>query len=307
MWEGATDRAPTRGDYALLSLGERLWAGGPAGLWLKEGDAWKQRKLPSQLPIPRVHGFASFKKASLVGGLGGLFIGNPGKWRQIDDQTVKQILKVGDAAWVVYGNGAVDKIQPDLDRMASDVLVGAIRRPWTSCVATDGTTLVFGGQGGWTTKTSEKTVETLRPELEGDVVTAAISDRAGKWIATQKNGLFRFDASGKVRVWNPGNGLSDPWVTALVTTKEGILIGTASAGLFLLNTGKIKKVAAPSQRILSLAVRQDSLVVGAAEGAWIRRGSKWHALPTQGEETTSLSTADGSLVITTAHGLAKIP
>ena len=118
-------------------------------------------------PYPRVHGYASVNGVGYVGGLRGMARGTPGKWQILSRSAVRQVEQVGDSIWVLYGSGAVDKIEPRLDRLTYDVLAGAAKRPWTSCLSSRGDTVYFGGLGGWAEKTPKRLVEHYPKEMDG--------------------------------------------------------------------------------------------------------------------------------------------
>jgi hypothetical protein len=252
------------------------------------------------MPLQRPNAIAKIGSRYLIGGLGGLYLGQPGAWSKVSGEPVRQLLPVQDGAWIVYGSGAVDRIEPETDRLYPDVLFGSARRPWASCAALLDGVVAFGGQGGWIEHGNELT-DLYPPELDGDVVMAIAGRGNVRWIGTQKSGLFEFER-GRVLRWNPGNGLSDPWVTCLQMTSEGLVVGTATKGLFLLRHGQIRPVDSPTQRVTKLLAWRGKLVVGGMDGAWVGKSGAWKALQTGGEETTSLQKADGRLVVTTAAG-----
>jgi ligand-binding sensor domain-containing protein len=203
----------------------------------------------------------------------------------------------------VYGSGAVDKLVPRLDRLYDDVLYGGAKRPWTGVMALSEGAGLFGGHGGWVEKTPRGVVERYPADLKGDVVTALWSRGDLRWIGTQKGGLFRYSAGTKPLVWNPGNGLSETWVTALAGTSRGIVVGTASNGLFLQKGFGIERMSGPTSLVRSLLQYKNRIVVGGMDGAWIEEGSGWTKLPTNGEETTSLASSNQGLIVTTNRGV----
>jgi len=289
--------------YSLILDQQGVLAGTSAGLMRWNASAWIPVGPPSALPLPRPNGLAEIGKDYLIGGLGGLYLGRPGAWKQVSTQPVRQILGESDEAWVVYGSGAVDKVVPSQDQLFPDVWYGAARRPWVSCVAEIGKTLVFGGQGGWIEHGKEVT-ETYPKELDGDVVLAIEGREAVRWVGTQRSGLWRF-GSGQTKRWNPGNGLTDPWVTSLCRVPpKGLMVGTMTGGLFLLDGDTIRPVECPTKRITSLAIWKGHLVVGAMDGAWLKEVASWRKLETDGEETTALTVLPSRvLAVTTASGV----
>ncbi|HWD39428.1 MAG TPA: hypothetical protein VG944_11305 [Fimbriimonas sp.] len=305
--DGATGLSPKSVELAGLSTHVYCYldafAGTSDGLYEKVEGSWSRVSLPSDLPVQRPNGLAQIGKRFLVGGLGGLYMGTPGHWDQVSKEPVRQLFSVGQEAWVVYGSGAVDKLAPDEDKLFPDVWYGSAQRPWSACIGSVDDTLLFGGNGGWIERGKEVS-EVYPPELDSDVVVAIAGRGSTRWVATQASGLFRYGA-GKVRRWNPGNGLTDPWVTALcLDPPRGLMVGTATEGLFALNGDEVRSLDCPTKRITRLCLWSGRLVVGAMDGAWVRHGSDWEKLPTDGEETTALTALeDGSLAVSTASGI----
>jgi hypothetical protein len=296
-------RPPSEGDYALLESGKLLYAGTPDGVFAFDGHQWRAEALPGSLPLARPHGLAKVGPQWVIGGLQGLWMGAPGRWEEVDRVPVRQILGDGTVVWVLYGNGALDKLEPALDRRHPDVLHGAAKRPWGSCLGWAGRTLLVGGDGGWIEKQGDRFVERYPAELRGQVVTAIVGMGDRRYVGTQKGGLFRF-VGDRVSVFNPGNGLKDPWVTALSLTPDRLLIATSGAGLFSLRSEAIQPLASPSVRPRSLAHAGDRLIVGAMDGAWVRRGSTgWQPFAVEGEEVTALTETDGKTIVVTAAGV----
>ena len=283
--------------YAALRVGPALYAGTAEGLYRFDGRAWAREALPGDLPLARPNGIAKVGETYVVGGLGGLFVGRPGDWKKAGDDAIRQVAAVGKEVWAVHGNGAADKLEPAADRLYPDVLAGNARRPWTSCVGWEGEAPLFGGLGGW----SERAGGGRFPaELKNDVVTALAGRDGVRWVGAQKSGLFRF-RGGQVYRWNPGNGLPDTWVTALLRTPSGLVVGTAHRGLFRVVGDRIAPMASPSPRVTSLGRWRERLVVGGMDGAWIANGSAWAPL-VRGEEATSVAALGDRLAVTTAAG-----
>ncbi|RYG47951.1 hypothetical protein EON79_05900, partial [bacterium] len=216
--------------YCVLKSGGTVFAGTSAGLYRGEAGCWRRERLPSRLPVSRPNGIAQVGGTYIVGGLGGLFIGQPGDWKPVSDAAIRQIRGYGKEVWVVHGSGALDKLEPQTDRLFPDVLTGAAKRPWTASVGRTGSTMLLGGHGGWAERAAALK-ESYPPEIAGDVVTAIAGHDAVRWVGTQKSGVLRF-GNGPIRRWNPGTGLPDTWITALLPTPEGLLVATASRGLY---------------------------------------------------------------------------
>ena len=294
-------RDPAGGDYALLAEGDRLLAGTPDGIYEYDGAAWKPDPLPAGLPLLRPTGIAFGGPSTVVGGLTGLFVRTGTVWSQPSRDAVRQILKVDGDAWVLYGNGSVDKLDLAHNQLVYDAVNEGAKRPWTSCLAAFDGVLLFGGQGGWIERTKKGITEHYFPEIDNDVVMAATGKGAVRWIGTQKAGLFRY-GQGPVCRWNPGNGLPDTWVTALLHTPKGLYVATSGSGLFLVKGDSISPVGSPTQRPRQLTLYKGEVVVGGMDGAWILDPSGWRLLPTNHEETTAL-VAGTRLVVCTAAGV----
>jgi hypothetical protein len=298
---GVVARSPTEGDYALITLGETLLAGTPSGIFEYTKGKWRSDALPSRIPTLRPQGIALHGSYVVIGGIEGIYLKDRKGWREAGREPVRQMLQVGSDVWILHGSGAVDKLELTKQLMVPDALNGAVKRPWTSSLSTFGGMVFLGGLEGWIEKGKTGFTEQYLPQLKSDVVMAGFGRNGVRWIGTQKAGLIRY-GSGPARQWNPGNGLTDTWVTALLSTPEGLYVATAGAGLFLLNGDNLKPVSSPSRRPRHLALYKGQIVVGGMDGAWIGRPGSWRLLPTCGEETTAI-VAGRSLIISTAGGV----
>ncbi|MFI5385626.1 MAG: hypothetical protein ACHQ50_05835 [Fimbriimonadales bacterium] len=304
---GVMPRDPADGDYALLATGDRLIAGTPSGIFEFAGGKWTQDPLPSNIPTLRPQGIAITGSDIVLGGLSGLYVrrsvsqGSSTRWSQVSKEPVRQVLESGREAWVLYGSGAVDKLDLAQNRLVYDAINEGAKRPWTSCLASAQGMVVFGSQGGWIERVKTDLGEHYFADINKDIVTAAAARGSIRWMGTQKAGLLRY-GQGPVKLWNPGNGLTDTWVTALLLTREGLYVATAGEGLFLVKRDTIEPVASPTQRPRQLALYKGAIVVGGMDGAWIQEGSGWRPLATNGEETTAI-VAGTRLVICTAAGV----
>jgi|GEM_PF-3151131 len=295
-------RDPADGDYALLEVGGRLLAGTPRGVYAFESGAWKAETVPSELPVLRPMGIAFAGSSTVVGGLTGVYIqGRSEAWSRVSKDAVRQFLASGGDVWVLYGSGGVDKLDVAHNQLVYDAVNQGAKRPWTSCLASFDGTILFGGQGGWIERSKHGVSEHYFPEIDQDVVMAAAGRGAVRWIGTQKTGLLRF-GEGPVRQWNPGNGLADTWVTALLHAPEGLYVATSGDGLFLLRGDSIAAVESPTKRPRQLALYKGKVVVGGMDGAWILDTNGWRELATNGEETTAL-VAGTRLIVCTASGV----
>jgi len=292
--------APPAPAYCLLRFANTCLAGTANGLYQWGKESWVRKALPSKSPLKRANGITRFGDRYVVGGLGGLYIGYPGAWQQVAPDSIRQVVKIDGYAWIVHGSGAVDKLDPIKARLFPDVLAGQASRPWTSCVGSSGNTVLLGGSGGWCER-SAKNIDCFDQALDGDVVTAIEGEGARRWVGTQKNGLIEITRKGK-KFWNPGNGLVDTWVTALARCPRGLYIGTHS-GLFLLANGRMNGLPSPTSRITALKVTQGKLFIGGMDGAWVQSPLGTKALPTHGEETTSITVEGRNLMLTTSQGI----
>ncbi len=287
--------------YALIQMGSTILAGTSSGVFRSESGVWIQEAVPSKFPISRPNGIAKVGSNYVIGGLGGLYVGRPGDWKMVCTDAIRELFAKGPDVWVVHGSGALDKLDLAADQLFPDVLYGASKRPFSSCVGWNGNRLVSGGIGGWSER-GDTLVEHFPSEIADDVVTAITGRDQITWVGTEKSGLFRFGPDG-FRRWNPGNGLTDTWVTSLCRTNDGLIVGTLHAGLFLVSGDRITKVLSPTQRVTQVREIAHALVVGGMDGAWIKEGSAWKELPTNGEETTSITELRRKLTIATASGV----
>ena len=294
------DRPPAEGDYSMASGNEALYIGTNRGLYRREADVWRVVDLGGELPFARIHGIAKIGNEFIIGGPDGLAIGTPRKWNFVSREAVRQIAKVGSDAWILYGSGALDKLASD-GKLHSDVLYGAAKRPWTSAVGVSADGLLLGGQGGWSIK-GGAFVETYPPEMAGEVVTAIANHHGILYAGTQGKGLAAI-SKGKITWINPGNGLADTWITALVSFRDKFYAATATAGLYEIAVTKTRKIPTPSNKLRHLAVFNGSLVIGAIDGAWKQVGAGWTKMNTKALETTCLSVIDKKLWIGTPSGI----
>lgn len=301
-WERAIERPPAAGDYNLAEIDSKLLAATSDGLWSWDSKTWSRIDLPHGLPIVRVHGLARTSAGSLmVGGPDGLWLRDKGGWRSLSQEPVRRIVGAGAAVWVVYGSGAADKLESDRDRLLSDVLMGAVRRPWCSALSVEGDRVLFGLNGGWVERAGGKQQERYLQEMAGDVVTAFASDGTVRFVGTQKNGLFAVNGAQAKRI-GPAQGLPDTWVTALQAQRKNVFVGTAAAGLWEVHGAGVRAVPCPTTMISALTVWGDSLVVGGAHGAWMRTERGWIEFNTDGQETCAFSVDCGSLWVLTPTG-----
>lgn len=246
------------------------------------------RSADGTLPTSRPQAFAEIRGSRLVGGLDGLYLNSGHAWKRIDPSSIKQIeLDEGGRAWIRKGNGAVDSLDLKLDRHYHDVLFADARRPWVSCIGADGSTILFGGHGGWMERVADGNVKDFYPrELHGQVVTAILRQGEYRWIGTQNSGLWRFGGS-KPERYGLAKGLNDPWVTGLVVIGRDLWIGTATDGIYKISDWKLSKSASPFTRVRQLSSFSGRLVAATEVGAFLREGTDWRRLsPREAYATT---------------------
>lgn len=249
----ALSRAPGSGDYALCLHKGELYAGTDTGLFVRHKD-WEPVALPAGLPFARVQGLARLPSGKwLVAGIHGASIGRPGKWEKFSNDAVRQVLRNGDDTWMLFGSGAVAKLDRE-QRYFFDVLHDA-KRPWASCVVASSDRVLFGGHGGWVEKSATGMIQHWLPELAGDVVTCLGVDGDTTWVGTQKHGLFSYRA-GKLQAHSG----TDSWITAVLPGDE-MLVGTASSGLFRLRSGRFDSLETPSA--------ESGGSLGSANASWL--------------------------------------
>jgi ligand-binding sensor domain-containing protein len=294
------ERPPAEGDYAMASGDGKLFAGTNRGLFRRSREEWEKIDLGGELPFPRVHGISKLGREFVIGGTEGAAIGKPSDWKFISHEAVRQIEKIGSDVWILYGSGAVDKLDSD-GRLHSDGLSGTAKRPWTSVLGESPKGLFLGGHGGWAFK-GKTFIENYPAELAGEVVTA-ISERSERlYVGTQSKGLAEIK-NGKINWINPAKGLGDTWVTALVSHGGRLYASTATAGLYEIRNGNANKISAPSTKIRHLEIYKGSLAIGSLDGAWKLTDGAWTKLQSQSLETTCMAVIDEKLWIGTPSGI----
>ena len=268
-----------------------------AGPLLHEG-AWQG------LPMARVNGLASVGGSYVLGGLDGLFIGKPGDWKSVSKEPVRQIVSQGEAAWVLFGSGAVDKIEPLTDRRYPDVFFGAARRPWCSCLFATANKLFAGTTGGWIEKGPRGLAEHYPPALKGQIVTAVLPQGDAVWVGTQAGALFRFSGA-NVHRWTPAHGLMDSWVSSLAATPKGVFVGTYTAGLYRIKGSRAIKLPTPGERVRSLIVFRNRIALGLDQSAYLQDSGGWKPLQSPDKETTGFCVVNGKLTVLTNLGVQQ--
>jgi len=294
-------KPPAQVTYCAIKTRFGTFAGTDEGVFRLVAGQWVIERSECELPVSRPNGLAYVAGRYVTGGLGGLWIGAPGHWTQAAPDSIRQVVTEGESVWIVHGDGALDKILPGSDRIYPDALSGQVKRPWTSCMRTAGSKVLLGGAGGWIER-GDVAAEHYPTELDGQVVTAISSVGASVWVGTQDSGLIRF-GGGAPKVWNPGNGLSDTWVTDLCHTPEGMFVATSHAGLFRIRGDSVERRDGPTQRVTKLAMWGNRLVVGGMDGAWVYTDGLWAPLDTNREETTAIEAIHGKLAVCTAAGI----
>lgn len=286
--------------YAMASYQGALYVGTSEGLWVESAKGWNQARLPTKLPVQRLHGLTVVGDTWLVGGPDGLWDGTPGKWRKLDPRPVRQIAAIQGMTWVLFGDGSIDKLDIAKDRRYDDVLHGAVKRPWAASLAV-GDVILFGGQGGWTEKTATSMTENRPPELEGQVATAVLSHRGTVYVGTQRTGLWTANGASMKNV-SLLEGLADTWVTSLAAVDGRVFVGTSHGGLARVEGSRAVPVPTPSVSINHLVVWRSMLVFGGNHGAWMSVSGRWLPLGPPETETTGFAFVGGGLFVLTPYG-----
>jgi hypothetical protein len=270
-----------------------LLAGGP----LRLVSTWTA---PGDLPFARIHGIAKVGPHLFVGGLAGLARRGDKLWELIDDRPVREVTTSGDSIWVLFGDGSVDKVEPLTNRLTYDVMKSASKRPWVASLAASSTGLLFGGLGGWSSRSGEFK-ERYPKELEGQVITSVFETSDGLWLGTQRGGLFQVVGT-RIKRFGFSAGIPDSWVTALVEHRGRLVVGVADGGIVAISKGKVSPLTTTIDRVRKLAVFNGNLVVGGMDGASVQVGTEWQKL--SGEETTSITVMDGMLGLGSPKGVS---
>ena len=250
-----------------------------------------------ELPIERISGLSVVGSTWVVGGIRGLFIGSPGMtWKKVTDQSIRQVVTAKNEAWVLYGNGSVDKLDVAKDQLYYDVFHGAVKRPWVGSISKIGDSVCFGGSGGWFEKAGGKSLaENYPAALASKNVTCNATLGSEKLAGTQ-DGLFVI-SGGQTKRLGFGDGLSDVWITSLVQKGSSVIVGTYVGGTYSYANHKLTPLESPSKKIRNMIVWRNQLVLGTLEGSWIQNGKSWTPL-TKGE-TTFLTMINNSLFVGT--------
>lgn len=256
------------------------------------------------LPFPRVRAIAKTGDQWLLGGSQGLVLGRPGeRWKTVSDQSVRQILTLENESWVLYGNGSVDKLDLQDDRLFFDVLNGAVKRPQASALAQTKNGLTIGLYGGFVCKSPLNNLTETYPDLLNGQPITALCEWQGRLVLGTQSGLYVYPHQERTKQplqkYSFTQGLPDVWVTALLPLSDRLFVATASGGLVTLKDDKIEPVPCPSKRIRSLALWNGKVVVGALEGCFAQdandQSSTWQQLAS--EEATCLQVIDGDLYL----------
>jgi hypothetical protein len=236
--------------------------------------------------------------------LEGLFVQSGGKWTRIDERPVKEMAQSEKEVWVLFGDGSVDKIDPEAGRLYFDVLAGSVKRPWASSMAVYASNAMFGGFEGWCIKSPSSVSERVLPDLEGDVVTALASNGNSLCVGSQKHGLFAVSGS-RVTRFGFAKGLLDTWVTALHFRKNDLWIGLAEKGLMRLNDGNLQPISeCPIRRVRKMTEFRGRLLVGGMDGVAVLESGSWKRV--QDAECTALSVVGGEMMIGTPERAFRV-
>jgi len=268
---------------------------------------WRPLPIPwTDCPIKRVHGVGGYRNSWLVGGHQGLYITHDGrKWELVSKEAVRQVIPAGEIQWVVFGNGSVDKVDLKQNRLYFDVFQGALRRPWICSGASNGTKMLFGGQGGWSVKTAQSQSSVFPKEL-GIQPICAISPFGGAIALGTQDGLYLAKGP-ELKRFSFAQGLEDTWITGLATSRNDLYVGTASGGFYKLTSRrKIQAIPSPSKRIRHVSSVNGLPIIGTLEGTYLRIPAQgknedgWHQLASG--ECTFIQEVAGSVWIGTAEG-----
>lgn len=229
------------------------------------------------LPMQRAHGLVLNGSEWVVGGLQGLFRGKAGAWEKLDDRAVRKMVTSGSEAWVLFGDGSIDKLDLATNRLYYDVLAGAVKRPWTSSISPGSGGLIFGGYGGWIKKDAKGVSERYLAELKDEIVTDVAEWKGAIWLGTHRRGMFRISGK-KIERFGFARGLLDPWVTGLMVHRGSLYVGTATAGVYRLVDRKLAKVEVPVETPRFMSVFGNRLVIGGTLGTWAEGESGWQKL-----------------------------
>ena len=270
-------------------------------LLLIANSAVESRRIPLEaFPCGRIAGVAREGDKWLVGGIRGLYLGKPnGDWKRASNQSVREMRTGSSGTWILFGNGALDKVDIRADRLYDDLLRGVSKRPWVSSFSMDHDSLLLGGAGGWIQRGPNGIDEHYLQELSVKPVTAITKSGSNLFLGTQ-DGLY-CQSSKSLQRFGFASGMPDLWVTAMIPSTKGIVAGVASGGLVVVTNGKVERLTCPTERVRSLTRWKGALVVGALDGAWMRRGENWERLCET--EATFLSQIGKEFVIGTPEGL----
>ena len=144
-------------------------------------------------------------------------------------------------------------------------------------------------------------------------ITCLLAWKGELWAGTVNNGIFR-SKSGVWSVLGPEDGLPGLWVTSLAGTEEGVYAGTPEGLGFFDGAGwKIyrEKDGLPSNKISTLAVHKDKLIVGTFDrGIAVLQGRRFEtvnqAKGMSDNRVEALETAGDDLWVGTVNGLNRL-
>ena len=196
---------------------------------------------------------------------------------------------------------------------------GTLRRAEVYSIAAyrNGTALLIGGWGGWARWdgiTCQQHWNTAA--LAGEGITAIADGGGAVWLGTQRRGLFRAEGD-SVRAFQEAAGITDDWITALaVSSRNRLLVGTYSGGLFEQiadgTCGRfVPRFRAANWAIRAIAFRGETALAATpaglfreaqttATGYWTRCDSR----TTGGSEAQAVLPAAGGAWVGTRTGLA---
>ncbi len=246
----------------------------------------------SSFPASKVTGLDRKGDQWLVGSTTGVYLGSiGGKWKQLTKSNVKYMLQVDDQTLALCTDGRLDRFKIPSESVMFDVVSITAKRPWVTSACVAAKVQIWGMEGGYVHRSLRGSPAFTLPNLKG-VTVSAVAYRQGTSYLGTANGIY--SAKGKVATKISGYSGS---VSSLLQMVDGIYIGSASTGLSVYSNNKVGAVACPTKKIRLLRSWRSNLVVGAADGAWVRDGGKWTRLTNQ--ECTFINVIEDRLYVGT--------
>lgn len=159
---------------------------------------------------------------------------------------------------------------------------------WSSAVGTSRGRQWFGTESAFYLRTPTGwDVFAPKPTLAKNLVLDVALTETEAWIATHRNGLYRWDAlADSWRSWTLGTGLPDTWVTAVETFRGEVWAGTFDSGVVRLSSDEAARRADPATAL---------------------DGARWEAPPGElpSSSITCMFATDREVWIGTLEGLVR--